>query len=29
MQDDKIVTLYWQRDEAAIRETEKKYGIIC
>ena len=26
MQDDKIVTLYWQRDEAAIRETEKKYG---
>ena len=26
MQDDKIVALYWQRDEAAIRETEKKYG---
>lgn len=26
MQYDKIVTLYWQRDEAAIRETEKKYG---
>lgn len=26
MQDEKIVTLYWQRDEAAIRETEKKYG---
>lgn len=26
MQDDRIVTLYWQRDEAAIRETEQKYG---
>ena len=26
MQDDKIVALYWQRDESAIRETEKKYG---
>lgn len=26
MQDDKIVALYWQREEAAIRETEKKYG---
>lgn len=26
MQDDKIVALYWQRDDAAIRETEKKYG---
>lgn len=26
MQDDKIVALYWQRNEAAIRETEKKYG---
>ena len=26
MQDDEIVALYWQRDEAAIRETQRKYG---
>ena len=26
MQDDEIVALYWQRDETAIRETERKYG---
>ena len=26
MRDDEIVALYWQRDEAAIRETEQKYG---
>ncbi len=26
MQDNKIVALYWQRDENAIRETEQKYG---
>jgi RNA polymerase sigma-70 factor (ECF subfamily) len=26
MQDDMIVSLYWKRDEAAISETEKKYG---
>lgn len=26
MDDDKIVNLYWQRDESAIRETESKYG---
>ncbi len=26
MEDEKIVALYWQRDERAIRETEKKYG---
>lgn len=26
MQDENIVALYWQRDEAAIRETEQKYG---
>ena len=26
MQDDSIVAMYWQRDEAAIRETEKKYA---
>ena len=24
--DDAIVELYWQRDEAAISETDKKYG---
>lgn len=26
MDDAKIVSLYWERDEAAIRETEMKYG---
>ncbi len=26
MQDERIVALYWQRDETAIRETEQKYG---
>ena len=26
MQDERIVDLYWQRNEAAIRETEQKYG---
>ncbi|MCD2491093.1 RNA polymerase sigma factor [Lacrimispora sp. NSJ-141] len=26
MQDDRIVALYWQRDETAIQETEQKYG---
>lgn len=26
MQDEGIVSLYWQRDETAIRETERKYG---
>lgn len=26
MQDDIIVELYWQRDEAALRYTEQKYG---
>ena len=26
MQDDLIVALYWKRDEAAIKETEQKYG---
>lgn len=26
MQDDRIVAMYWQRDETAIHETEKKYG---
>lgn len=26
MQDDRIVELYWQRSEAAIRHTDQKYG---
>ena len=26
MEDDQIVSLYWNRDESAIRETETKYG---
>lgn len=26
MRDERIVELYWQRQEAAIRETEQKYG---
>ena len=26
MDDDKIVDLFWQRAESAIRETEKKYA---
>ncbi|MGI6316885.1 MAG: RNA polymerase sigma factor [Christensenellales bacterium] len=26
MQDEMIVALYWQKDENAIRETERKYG---
>ncbi|MEE1329166.1 MAG: sigma factor, partial [Oscillospiraceae bacterium] len=26
MQDYQIVDLYWERNEAAIRETEQKYG---
>lgn len=26
MEDSKIVELYWQRDENAVRETERKYG---
>ena len=29
MDDQKIVALYWQRDEAAIAETQKKYGRFC
>ena len=29
MEDSRIVELYWRRDEAAIRETEKKYGAMC
>ena len=26
MQDEAIVGMYWQRDENAIQETERKYG---
>ncbi len=29
MEDEKIVELYWQRDENAIRQTEEKYGGYC
>lgn len=29
MEDEKIVMLYWERDEAAILESEKKYGKYC
>lgn len=29
MEDEKIITLYWERDENAIRETENKYGKYC
>ena len=29
MEDERIVLLYWERDENAIRETEIKYGRYC
>lgn len=29
MEDSAIVTLYWDRDENAISETERKYGAYC
>lgn len=29
MEDSQIVELYWRRDEAAIGETERKYGALC
>ncbi len=29
MEDAKIVELYWQRDQEAIRETDNKYGPYC
>lgn len=29
MEDEKIIELYWQRSENAIRETEGKYGPYC
>ena len=29
MQDEAIITLYWERDEQAIRHTDEKYHIYC
>lgn len=29
MKDEQIVELFWQRDETAIKETEKKYNDLC
>ena len=29
MEDSRIIELYWERDERAARETEKKYGKYC
>ena len=29
MEDSKIIELYWQRDEDAIRQTQEKYGRYC
>lgn len=29
MEDEKIITLYWLRDEQAIRETATRYGAYC
>ena len=29
MEDREIIDLYWMRDESAIRETERKYGVYC
>ena len=29
MEDEKIIRLYWERNESAIRETEAKYGKYC
>ena len=29
MDDERIVALYWQRDEQAIHETDTKYGAFC
>ena len=29
MEDSRIIALYWQRDETAIDETQKKYGAFC
>lgn len=29
MEDEQIIALYWQREESAIAETERKYGTFC
>ena len=29
MDDEKIIALYWQRDESAITATDAKYGARC
>ena len=29
MDDTSIIALYWKRDEAAIRETDRRYGQLC
>ena len=29
MDDERIVSLYWDRDERAISETSQKYGAYC
>lgn len=29
MEDEKIIGLFWERDESAIQETDRKYGSFC
>ncbi len=29
LEDQAIITLYWERDESAIRESDRKYGGLC
>lgn len=29
MEDEKIIELYWQRDEEALKQTNQKYGAFC
>ena len=29
LDDERIIDLYWQRNEQAITETDKKYGALC
>ncbi len=29
LEDQAIINLYWERDEEAIRESERKYGGLC
>ena len=29
MEDEKIIELYWQRDEEALKQTNEKYGAFC